>query len=336
MMGEPSPEDYHIGWICALEIELTASHLFFDKTYDEPIDLDPKDGNTYIRGRMGNHNVVMAVLPINETGTNSAAMVTRDMVRSYTNLKVVLMVGVGGGAPTAKNDIRLGDVVVSTKSGSHGAVKQYDFGKERQGQDFEHTGYLDLPPSSINTAIQLVRVKQRLDPKLLSDKIEKALGKYDHLKDDFGRPDPSTDQLFRSDYIHIDQDGACDGPSPCDTTKLLRQGGRLKGSQAPKVHYGLIASGNRVMRDAERRDKLAIEDGVLCFEMEAAGMMRSCPCLVVRGICDYSDSHKNKGWQGYASMVAAAYAKDLLEKLSSANVTKDRKLSDIKQILSDG
>jgi hypothetical protein len=35
-------------------------------------------------------------------------------------------------------------------------------------------------------------------------------------------------------------------------------------------------------------------------------------CLVIRGICDYADSHKNKQWQEYSAAVAAAYAKELL------------------------
>ncbi|CEO59881.1 Putative WD domain-containing protein [Penicillium brasilianum] len=45
--------------------------------------------------------------------------------------------------------------------------------------------------------------------------------------------------------------------------------------------------------------------------MEAAGLLNNFPCSVIRGICDYADSHKNKEWQGYAAAVAAAYAKEL-------------------------
>ena len=60
------------------------------------------------------------------------------------------------------------------------------------------------------------------------------------------------------------------------------------------------------------RDKLAKEHGILCFEMEAAGMMDVAQCLVIRGICDYADTHKTKRWQGYAAAVAAAYAKEIL------------------------
>jgi nucleoside phosphorylase len=54
--------------------------------------------------------------------------------------------------------------------------------------------------------------------------------------------------------------------------------------------------------------------------MEAAGLMDNFPCLVIRGICDYADSHKNKQWQGYAAATAAAYAKELLSMIHPSQV----------------
>jgi nucleoside phosphorylase len=83
------------------------------------------------------------------------------------------------------------------------------------------------------------------------------------------------------------------------------------------------------MKNALLRDSLAAEKDVLCFEMEAAGLMNHFPCLVIRGICDYSDSHKNKEWQGYAAMMAAAYAKDLLYQIPLHTVQAEKKLSDV-------
>jgi nucleoside phosphorylase len=77
------------------------------------------------------------------------------------------------------------------------------------------------------------------------------------------------------------------------------------------MHYGLIGSGNRVIKNSHVRDRLVKQD-ILCVEMEAAGVMDIFPCLVIRGICDYCDSHKNKRWQSYAALAAAAYAKELL------------------------
>jgi nucleoside phosphorylase len=77
------------------------------------------------------------------------------------------------------------------------------------------------------------------------------------------------------------------------------------------------------MRYATERDEISEKlGGVLCFEMEAAGIMNRFPCLVIRGICDYADSHKNKKWQPYAAATAAAYAKELLSIISAAEVVK--------------
>jgi nucleoside phosphorylase len=52
--------------------------------------------------------------------------------------------------------------------------------------------------------------------------------------------------------------------------------------------------------------------------------MNSFPCLVIRGICDYADSHKNKKWQGYAAATAAACAKELLSVIPAAEVAATR------------
>ncbi|KAL7916712.1 nucleoside phosphorylase domain-containing protein [Trichoderma velutinum] len=96
---------------------------------------------------------------------------------------------------------------------------------------------------------------------------------------------------------------------------LILRHPREEDEDDPVIHYGLIASANKLMKDAMIRDKLAAEKGVLCFEMEAAGLMNHFPCLVIRGICDYADTHKNDEWQGFAAMMAAAYARDLLRRL---------------------
>jgi len=99
------------------------------------------------------------------------------------------------------------------------------------------------------------------------------------------------------------------------------------------VHHGTIASGNQVIKDAGVRDKLSAElGGVMCFEMEAAGLMNSFPCLVVRGVCDYADSHKNKRWQWYAAGTAASYAKEVLSVIPPAEVAKSRTMEETTQV----
>ena len=77
---------------------------------------------------------------------------------------------------------------------------------------------------------------------------------------------------------------------------------------SPKVHYGLMASGNELIKNVMERDRLGQALGAKCVEMEAAGLMNDFPCNVVRGICDYADSHKNDLWQEYASATAAAFS----------------------------
>jgi nucleoside phosphorylase len=58
-----------------------------------------------------------------------AATVVRDMLYSFLNIRIGLMVGIAGGAPSPNYDIRLGDIVVSSRDGGKGGVFQYDFGK---------------------------------------------------------------------------------------------------------------------------------------------------------------------------------------------------------------
>jgi nucleoside phosphorylase len=89
------------------------------------------------------------------------------------------------------------------------------------------------------------------------------------------------------------------------------------------------------MRDGATRDTVSAElGGVLCFEMEAAGLMNSFPCLVIRGICDYADSHKNKKWQAYAAGTAAACAKEVLLVIPPVEVTKTRTVQEAIEAIS--
>jgi nucleoside phosphorylase len=71
---------------------------------------------------------------------------------------------------------------------------------------------------------------------------------------------------------------------------------RSKGRSGPVIHYGLIASGNKVVKTAKLRDELRERYKIRCSEMEAAGLMNILPVAVIRGISDYADSHKNDDW----------------------------------------
>src|SRR4029077_4928088 len=108
-----NPKVYTVGWICAIVAEYVAEQAFLDEIHGRPEKLSPGDNNDYALGEIAGHNVVVAVLPHGEYGTSSAAGVARDMVHSFPNVRIGLMVGIGSGAPSHKHDIRLGDIVVS-------------------------------------------------------------------------------------------------------------------------------------------------------------------------------------------------------------------------------
>ena len=53
-------------------------------------------------------------------------------------------------------------------------------------------------------------------------------------------------------------------------------------------------------------------DRVIGFEMEGAGVWDNIPCIVIKEVCDYTDSHKSKDWQRYAAATGASAAKAFL------------------------
>ncbi|OLN86257.1 hypothetical protein CCHL11_04125 [Colletotrichum chlorophyti] len=324
------PQNYTVGWICAISTEFVAARAFLDEIHEGPREVASNDNNSYELGKIGNHNVVVAVLPDGEYGTTSAAVVARDMLHSFPNIRVGLMVGVGGGAPSKKHDIRLGDIVVSSPCNGKGGVFQYDFGKTIQAQSFLETGFLNQPPQVLRTAVTKLNAAYETDGHQLEEDVKKVLEKKPRLRKKYSRPHPSSDRLYKSHVVHTEnsEEGcikAC-GEHP---SQLEPRRERDEEDDNPAIHYGLVGSANQLMKDALLRDKLAAEKDVLCFEMEAAGLMNHFPCLVIRGICDYADSHKNKEWQGFAAMVAAAYAKDLLRQIPANKIEAERRIKEV-------
>jgi len=287
-------KDYTVAWICALpETELSASLAVFDERHTD-LRRDPDDTNTYNLGRIGKHNVAMLCLPVGRKGAIPAALAAERMRSTFRHIKFGLVVGIGGGVPSDENDIRLGDVVVGKPNGKSPGVVQWDFGKTGSGGNFVHKGRLDMPPDIVLTALS----------KLLGDKkLENSLF-LQHLPEKGHCPAPGQDTLFLPDYDHVGGDTCAD----CDRTKLVPP----RTPRPPKVHYGTIASGNRLMEHGLTRNRIAEVHKALCFEMEGAAIVSTLPSLVIRGISDYSDSHKNGNWKPYASATAAAYAKAFL------------------------
>ncbi|KAB8229429.1 ankyrin repeat-containing domain protein [Aspergillus alliaceus] len=312
MSSQRRHQDYAIGWICPLEVEQTAALLMLDETHDR-LTQQPADQNVYTLGSIAGHNIVIAGL--HQPGNSPAATVVTQMRNTFPSIHYVLLVGIGGGVPvrTESDWVRLGDVVVSKPIGEYPGVVQYDTGKAEVGQ-FKRIGALPPPPVVLLQAAQDMAVKRAL-LKTQDDPISKclqripsdipALEKYLH-------PGSAKDRLYHNDYIHKQPGIPCD-ECKCDLARLrLRDGPGKASPEYVRVHRGVIASGGMVIKDANKRDELAGKYGILCFETEAAGILADLPALVIRGIADYCDSHKNDQWHGYAAATAAAYARQLI------------------------
>jgi nucleoside phosphorylase len=280
------------------------------------------DDNDYTLGQIGAHNVVIACLPAGLIGNGPAAIIANNMRRSFP-IRFGLMVGVGGGVPSKKDDIRLGDVVVSQPTGTHGGVVQWDFGKTGKGGIFQRTGSLDKPPLVLLHALQSMKEREITDGIDLEASLSLMVQNKPRMSETYRYQGADHDQLFEATYDHKG-DEACD---ECDPKSIVRRGPRS--DSTPKIHYGNIASGNKVIKDGTTRDEIAKKEGVICFEMEAAGLMDSFRCLVIRGICDYADSHKNKIWQPYAAATAAAYAKELLSIIPPQEIVPTKKAAEV-------
>ncbi|KAF4633060.1 hypothetical protein G7Y89_g5056 [Cudoniella acicularis] len=309
MAKKLSHGDYTVGWICPLEVEQIAAMEMMDEEH-ERLPQPPTDHNVYSLGNIAGHNVVIAGLY--QPGNSPAATVVTQMRMTFQNLGFGMLVGIGGGVPVKTDNgmIRLGDVVVSKPAGGHSGAVQYDHGKAKVGQ-FERTGALAPPPAVLLNAAQDLaakRARSRNDP--VDDNIKRidtsirGLRKYKH-------PGRAQDYLYKPDYIHREPGVPCD-QCRCDPSQRIQ---RLASDEDEEpyvvVHRGTIASGEWVVKDAKLRDDLAKEHELLCFEMEAAGVLADFPCIVIRGISDYCDSHKNDQWHEYAAVAAAAYARQL-------------------------
>ncbi|KAL4732909.1 hypothetical protein BDV11DRAFT_176202, partial [Aspergillus similis] len=284
---------------------MAAARAMLDEVH-EALPTYAEDSNTYTLGSIAQHNVVIACLPADQYGTNNAANIMSNMKRTFPSIRAGLIVGIGGGVP-GKADVHLGDIVVGTR------VMQYDLGKMVGDGQIHQTAFPRIPHQLLGTAVSSLRAKHELQPSRVSSILCQKLGEHSG----YTRPS-SPDHLFYATYNHPSSTTA--GCDACDHSKLVPR--RKRTLDNVVIHYGAIASGNQVMKTGIIRDKIAQQLDVICFEMEAAGLMDILPCLPIRGICDYADSHKNDEWQRYAAAVAAAYARELLEELPVTAASK--------------
>jgi len=312
--SRPAAREYTVGWIAPILVERVAARVMLDDVYDAPDIGNNADSNCYIFGRIGSHKVVIASCSAGNYGIVSAATVATEMVSSFEALRFCLIVGIAGGIPI-NHDIRLGDVVVSQPAKMFGAsgVVRHDSGKIGEDGKVMCTSSLNQPPEILLKVIVDMQTKHIVDGSQISRILEETSQKNPWMmttglnNSSFAHQGSENDQLFQADYEHIKGLNTCES---CDSNRVKARSVRLSGE--PEIHYGIIASGDQVVKHAHTRDRIGKEFDALCVEMESGGVMNKVPSLVIRGICDYADTHKNKRWQNYAALTAAAYAKEFL------------------------
>lgn len=250
-------DQYHVGVVCALPHELTAVRAMLDDE-DEPLrSKDADDHNSYILGRVGSHRVVIACLPAGAYGTNAAATVAKDMLRTFTGLRFGLLVGIGGGIPDPQNgrDIRLGDIVVSQPDNTFGGVIQYDLGKTLRDGEFRRTGSLNSPPTLLLTALSSLRSQTGLRESPVPKYLRGMTQAHPGLEDEgYTFPGFDKDRLYCTPcdpsqwwwillwlwriWLWLWPLSRC---TLCEAGQIRRP---LRKHQNPVVHYGTIASGN--------------------------------------------------------------------------------------------
>ena len=333
----PSPprdrRDFEIAIICALPLEASVVGALFDKRWDDQIyGKAPRDSNAYSTGVIGPHNIVLVHMP--DMGKVAAATAAACLRASFQGIQLALVVGICGAAPFGEQlseDILLGDVVISE------GLVQYDLGRQFPNNRFvrKDTPRDNLPRPGLEIRAALAKLQTEQGRSWLQNKTSGYLRVLrQELSDMVTYPGATEDRLFKSTYRHKHheplecaicanddgRDDVCDMAvaMSCEQLKChqreLVPRVRLSQPSNPVVHFGLIASGDTVMKSGEDRDDIAGRDDVIAFEMEGAGVWESFPgSLVIKGVCDYADSHKSKRWQGYAAATAAAVTKGILE-----------------------
>ncbi|KAK1240245.1 hypothetical protein MKX08_007687 [Trichoderma sp. CBMAI-0020] len=274
----PRREDFEIAIVCGLPLEYDAVSLVSDEAWEED-----KENNDCKTGRIGEHNVVLALLP--GMGKASAASTAANIRSSYRHVRLCFLVGVCGGVPqSGSKAILLGDVVVSK------AIVSYDFGRQYPDGFTPKDGIesnMTKPDRRIRKQLAIFETtngRLRLQEEIVSflEKLQ-AKATQQGCGAKYSYPGTDEDRLFMPGYRH-----------------------------KHPIHIGIVGSGDRVIKSGEHRDSIAKPKGIIAFEMEAAGIMEEIPCVVVKGVCDYADCHKSKKWQDFAAATAASALQAIL------------------------
>ncbi|KAF4814002.1 Vegetative incompatibility protein HET-E-1 [Colletotrichum tropicale] len=335
-------EDFQIAIICAVGCEYDAVTFAFDEIWDgAEVQLGnaPGDYSKYRIGRIANRCAVLLLLM--GMGKVNAASAAASLRSSYTEIKLVIVTGICGGVPGVgtQRELLLGDVIISR------SIVQYDLGR-RYGDRFvtkntveDSLGRLHESVRSLAAFFETNSGRDSLQRRT-KDILEEIQGKTSHKGNPYQRPETVENRLFEPAHIHRHYDsrhcgcselGACEvalqascDELHCDSSRLMSRS-RLRKQKLEdlechdlaehelRVFVGRLGSGDTVMKSGLERDRIAGEQDLVAFEMEGAGVWDRFPCIVVKAVCDYADSHKNKNFQNFAAARAASATKATLE-----------------------
>ncbi|OJJ04748.1 hypothetical protein ASPVEDRAFT_153082 [Aspergillus versicolor CBS 583.65] len=319
-------EEFQVAIVCALPREADAVKALFDAIYDNGEFYGKQDGdvNIYLNGRIGQHDVVLTYMP--GMGRGSAAGVASGLRISYPGIRLALVVGICGAVPFTRDgtEIVLGDVIVSD------SVVEYDFGRQypdgfRRKTDARDT--LGRPNREIRTVLATLKTSETR--RKFHERTHFYLQNLQAGHPSWRYPGSDKDTLLefasglndqvkgsKKLFTNVEPDGILPdhrNQMSRGTMKAVHRRRLDQDTILPHIHIGAVACADTVMKSAEHRDKIAEDEGAIGFEMEGAGIWDCVPCLIIKGVCDYADSHKNKLWQDYAAATGAASAKAFLE-----------------------
>ncbi|KAI0149819.1 hypothetical protein F4776DRAFT_603310 [Hypoxylon sp. NC0597] len=343
-------DEFEVAILCALGKEHDAVRFVCDRLWtDEGKEYgkSPGDRNEYTTGLIGKHNVVLVQLP--HMGKEAAATAAAHLQMSYRNVRLALLVGVCGGTPIddESKDILLGDVIISNE------IIQYDFGRlysdgfqtRDTSKNLKNDPHIYSFVERLRDGHSRRRLEEHWEQHMENIRGKDTIGLYKY-------PGSDTDNLFQSNYRHMHhqtQQQACEcctctsrwdpvclearnkscAELGCDQAfqihrdltgrKIQKRStsvGDVRDERLPSLHFGVMGCGDMVIKCAENRDQIAERVGAIAFEMESAGIFHTFAGIVIKGVCDYADSHKNKNWQFYAAGTAAAATKAVLEQFT--------------------
>lgn len=308
-----------IGFICPLHVELQAVRAVFDEDLGErQIYVDGDLQNYYHYGMIGSRTVVAVSFAEKRVGPVQAALYTGRLLLEHQSLNNLtsscFLVGVAAGIWSVKEDVRLGDVVIATRvvDWTSGKIITDDFESTEDAKDVSNEVQVRLPRFCENMSRLSKRILHRVDTMRTRDEDEADL----HWE----CPGMDQDVLFKPDVPHR-------GGSDCEDCEKQVEVRKPRDPYLPRVHRGLIATGNVVLKDATTRERLRRDrhNKVLAVEMEASAVLLAHRrFIVIRGICDYADSHKNKRWQEYAAATAAACTRLWIDDFLLADSSQDQ------------